>query len=350
MKKVLFIAAAVTAMAACTKSEVVYDGNDAEIGLSPVNYSTTKAQYGPITGTNYPTSEDFGVFAVHTTSEAGTAYASDGGNFTTYLSGVKFTYKGDGIWHGNPSYYWPKTGSLYFAGYSPAGTTGTVTYSFDKVAPSMKITDFVQGDYHYVDGTAQTPTVDDYDNRMIDLMWFDITPSSYNAQSSTPAVTFNHALSRLRFVLQAGSGLENLFSITKVTLKNVRMQGTMSTASGQAPTWDLSDNNIKDIELYNSTKVLPTDQSFQIADVLVIPQETSIIEIEYTQKPYATATESVAQKYTAQLTGGADTNNVSDKWIYTRYYTYQIVFTADEIEIQPTVVTWIEVPSVTTVE
>lgn len=345
MKKVLFIAAAVAAMAACTKSEVVYDDNDAEIGLSPVNYKSTKVQYGPITSNMYPTSEDFGVFAVHTTSNAGTAYINDAdANFTTYLSGVKFVHKGDRIWHGDPSYYWPKTGSLYFAGYSPAGTTGTVTYSFDKTNPSMKITDFIQGGYHYVDGTASTPTVDDYANMMIDLMWFDVTPNSYNAQSETPAVTFNHALSRLRFVLQAGAGLNDIFTIKKVTLKNVRMRGTMSTAIGQAPKWDLSDQNITDIELWNTEKVLPVDQSFQIADVLVIPQETSFIEIEYIQKPYVGATENIETKYSKQLTGGADVNNLSYNWIYSRYYTYSIVFTADEIEIKPDVAPWVEVP------
>ena len=345
MKKVLFIAAAVAAMAACTKTQVVYDDADVEIGLSPVNYKSTKVQYGPITGNTYPTSEDFGVFAVHTTSDAGTAYANDAdANFTTYLSGVKFVYKTDGIWHGNPSYYWPKTGSLYFAGYSPAGIDGTVSYSFDKTNPSMTITDFIQGDYHYVDGSANTPAVDNYDNRMIDLMWFDVTRNSYNAQSETPAVTFNHALSRLRFVLQAGAGLNDLFTVTKVTLKNVRMQGTMSTASGQAPTWNLSDQNITDIELWNTDKVLPVDQSFQIADVLVIPQETSFIEIEYSQKPYAGADESIKTKYSKQLTGGADVDNLSYNWIYSRYYTYSIVFTADEIEIKPDVAPWVEVP------
>ena len=59
MKKFLILAAAVAAMAACTKSEVVYDDNDAEIGLSPVSYTTTKTVYGPYEGTSYSQAEQF---------------------------------------------------------------------------------------------------------------------------------------------------------------------------------------------------------------------------------------------------------------------------------------------------
>ena len=61
MKKLMILAAAVAAMAACTKSEVVYDDNDTEIALAPVNYMTTKMQYGPQggeSGTEYSASEE----------------------------------------------------------------------------------------------------------------------------------------------------------------------------------------------------------------------------------------------------------------------------------------------------
>ena len=348
MNKLVILAAAVAAMAACTKSQVVYDDNDVEIGLSPVNYMTTKVQYGPITGTTYPHDEDFGVFAIHTTSPAGTAYNGDTGNFTEYLNNAQFGYKSDGIWHGSPvAYYWPKTGSLYFAGYSPAGTTGTVDYAFSKDTPVMTITDFKQGAYHYSDGTAETPVSGSgYTNEMYDLMWFNVTSSSYDATSETPSVTFNHALSRLRFVFScANSDLNNLFTITSVTLKNVVNAGDMTVSPGSAPVWN--SDAAEDINLYNTSEALVYETPFTIADVLVIPQKTPYIEIKYTQKPGQGVTESLEQTYYAQLTGGSSEQAVDDTWYYSRYYTYQILFSADEIEIKPDVANWVEVPNVT---
>ena len=53
MKKLLIMAGTVAAMAACTKGEVVYEDTSAEIGLSPVSYTTTKTVYGPYEGTSY---------------------------------------------------------------------------------------------------------------------------------------------------------------------------------------------------------------------------------------------------------------------------------------------------------
>ena len=344
MKKIMIIAAAVAAMAACTKSTVVYE-DSTEIGISPVNYNTTKLDYGPIKGTEYPTSEDFGVFAYHTTDDAGTNYTEGTGTLSLYLDNVGFTYRQDGQWGGKAtSYYWPRTGSLYFAGYSPleADIQNVILSNADNRAATttMNFTNFTQGAYHYSDGTGAQD-----DNRMVDLMWFDLTSTSAN--TGAPAVTFRHALSYLTFAFSAN--VDNIFTVESVTLKQVNANGSFTSwdETASAPAWS-GQSNPNDISLYNTTAAVGTTNTLKIDDVLVIPQGTAEIEIVYTQRA-AAGQPPITQKYNAVLTGG-DTDLASNVWLYNRHYTYNIYFTANEIRITPSVDMWIPVDTAIPVE
>ena len=353
MKKFLILAAAVAAMAACTKSEVVYDDNDTEIGLAPVNYKATKL-WGPIDGSDYPVNENFAVFAKHTTSPSGTSSKTDEGITKWYLKDVEFTHMEDKIWHGNPSYYWPKTGSLYFMGYSPAEINDgasvdcVIETNYDSY---LVINGFEQNDYSYTNGAVQTPTNSGYPNQMWDLMWFDPSARSYTSTDGVPSITFHHALSRMRFVMTCDQGLEDLFRVTKVVLKGVRMKGNLTAYdnSKAVPSWTFDDNNTEDLTLYdvnvngNSTW-LQNNAGFNIEDVLLIPQTTAVIEIYYDQKPYKNAPDEFTSThlYTATLSGGSDQDNIYNQWVYSRYYTYQFQFNAAEIKLTPTIVDWAE--------
>ena len=124
MKKLMILAAAVAAMAACTKSEVVYDDNDVEIALAPVTKLATKVVYGVYKNSWYTNTEKFNVFAQHTKDNPGTEWKSiELASSSTYLSDVTFVARDYEVWGGETPYYWPKTGSLFFAGYSPADVT-----------------------------------------------------------------------------------------------------------------------------------------------------------------------------------------------------------------------------------
>ena len=231
MKKLIFIAAAVAAMAACTKSQVVYDDTENEIGIMPVSDKATKALYGPVKDAVYPEGESFGVFAQHSTAAAGETFATGSGELNDYLVNVEFVYDNttasdaDGKkWHGKTPYYWPKTGSLYFAGYSPYSiTAGTRDYDFTRTAPKLTIADFVQGAYNYKDGSATAPGGNASDSyQMVDLLWFDATASSAN--TGAPAVIFKHALSYITIKLDVSTGLDNLFYLKSVKLSDIEMK------------------------------------------------------------------------------------------------------------------------------
>ena len=334
MKKVLFIAAAVTAMAACTKSEVVYDGNDAEIGLSPVNYSTTKSNYyGAIDGNNYPVDENFGVFAQYTESASGTFLAGDDSQLSPYLTKAQFSRNGnnDGIWTGTPnSYYWPRTGSLYFAGYSPYDITGEISYDFATGhAQNMSIDGFTQNDYYWSDGTNTS------DNEMIDLLWFDALTS---LNGGTYAATFKHALSYI--TLRFNADVDDIFTVTGVGMENVYNTGNFDSNNGY-PSWKVT-GTPEVLGLYNWGQVLKeSDTEFlTIDDVLLIPQETAYINIDYKQRGSIDSPDVQMPTYRFKLTGGDSAGNDAEHWLPGQHYIYTITFGIDEIKIKPTVTKW----------
>lgn len=158
-------AAILAASVSCTQEMVVYEDSAAEIGFTPVTGTVTRIVPGAVE-TEYSEYETFGVFAYHKTGvPAGTgwkAFYAAGDDMVEYLGGVPFcrrTQGADGSWtrigdywgggyndavikfdrnadaddyvkgtsfikevkdkiKATP-YYWPKSGSMMFAGYSP---------------------------------------------------------------------------------------------------------------------------------------------------------------------------------------------------------------------------------------
>ena len=270
MKRLLTIATAVAALAACTKTAVVYEDAEAEIGLSPVSGMSTKTVYGPMggeTGSTYDTDEVFGIFAWHRVLNGQSAAWSvfkDGmtaANTALYIDNGRFGSKsvnGGTLWGGKDAdgsdhpYYWPKTGVLAFAGYSPYDALDTdasagepkaesVDYDIDAAnggaAPKLTITGFSQGSYT----NTSSNSVLSADNKTVDVMWFDADDqtalnlgTSGTASTSGVPVLFRHACSWIDFDLKAstdnGNAAYDKFRILKVTLKNVYTKGSFDSS------------------------------------------------------------------------------------------------------------------------
>lgn len=177
--EILSIVILLAGMASCTKTDRLYDDDMTEIALRPVMSVMPKA---PVTGTEYPAGASFGVVACYS-SEYG-----DGQEWTElssepllYIDNREFRKSGD-TFSGNPACYWPLSGSLVFAGYSPYGSG---TPSFDCSTKTLTITGFTS-------------------NGQTDLMYFlpDLSNGNLvginNGASSVP-VAFSHALTLLEF-------------------------------------------------------------------------------------------------------------------------------------------------------
>ena len=344
MKKLLFAALAIAAMAACTKSNVEFYQTD-EIAFQPVSQKATKAA---VTGTAYPTASayNFNVWAWWADKDANTDDNQINTFNTVYINNQTFENRDYVNWGGlGKAYYWPTTGSLFFAGYSPANAPGSKDYLHDEKK-------FILTGYEQTTDIAQTT----------DLMWFHLTDVSYDRNTTAVPVQFHHALSWLSFRFN----LEQPYTPTDWTVKSVKLTGietkgnfsakkTGTHAQQGTAVWsDLSEKKEVAVywndEGYKVTYVTNNiDFSSGVQDpsilentmngVLVLPQSCAPTDaqvvIEFLQvAPSGTI---VPQTKTLNL-GGA-----TDAWLPGKHYIYTITFGAEEILIAPTVVDWTEV-------
>lgn len=366
MKKLVIAALAIASMAACTKSNVQYE-QPGEISLQPVAQKATKA----VTGTIYPENEMFNVWAWWVESGAGSSNYSV--TAKDYIKEGTFKKK-DNSWGGwdmeegkvNP-YYWPTTGSLFFAGYSPADAKVSGTFSYSLKDYTMTIVG-----YNQANDIKQTK----------DLMWFDVVNESYDKTASVNGVPveFKHALSWLtfKFNLKDQQTAHN-WKVTEVKLTGIETMANCTIQKGSDPDWEdltiLNQSTLSDEEKAEAKTIVifdndaGTEISYSRPDtwtngdntiqdfggtkleldgsngVLIIPQSCAEaeaqLEISYLLKVPAGDNEYISQSKTLFLNAGTEDGTT---WKPGKHYVYTITFGADEILINPTVADWTTTP------
>ena len=369
MKHILIISAlALAFLTGCVSRESYSpEEKNQEIRFSsPVVEGMTKAPYpGEISG-EYPTEENFTVFAVrHATTFQGWTT-----NATMYMNrvecafddGFNNTTAGIGGWSsakvsGGKVYYWPKEGVLTFAGYSPSsahsdspsGTgdgKGTINYG----AAGLTITNYSVN----ANVTAQT-----------DLMFcertYNKTSSSSDNNSTYDGVdmTFRHALSSIKFNIKK----KEAYPGYTMTLKNISVNGVefrgsfaeniqneTSATYSSLPAWTpaeyLTDYTVYDdpeptggIELTSYTDYQQLPQG-----AILLPQvfkEGSTVENSSAAISivYTVTTGSITVTQTASI----PLSDLTYKWEIGKRYTYNIIIEYDRISVGPTVEGWTEV-------
>lgn len=322
MKKSLIIALGVIALVACTKTSVSYE-QTGEIGFAPVvRKNSTKAA---VQGTAFP-KQNIKVFGYYDKSVGkGNEYIA--GNFTeSYLDGVEFTQKTDGsTWTGKDhSYYWPKTGSLLFAGYSPVDFAG-VTFTLANNKFSVK--------------ECSQPEF----SATKDLLYAGYKTS---VLGGTVQMAFSHALSWV--TVKAKAAAADQIKITNIKFVKLAEKGS----STGLPEWTTT--GTKDITVFApaSAFAVPTAETLVESNEncgLVFPQELTNAEIVISYEMNNGADQWFAQapfvKKLNSLTSGA---NTIDKWEAGKHYTYIINFSriggepgsSNEITIKPSITDW----------
>lgn len=350
MKKIIIALAAVAALASCAKSEVEYT-QTGEITFAPVAKNMTKSM---MTGTDFQTTESFNVWAWYNQVGANTAVTAwNPGTDKYYFEEGTFVFRSEKNWGGATPYYWPKVGSLLFAGYYPTSVAEKASYTFDETTNQMVFTDYGQSE---VDSEGYTE----------DLMYFNMTKTSYN--SGPVPVVFKHALSWVTVNLSRPS--ENpvddetgkpseypKITVNDVTFTNVNPQGT-GTVTGTEGTiaWTVN-GTVASTKVNTADVVLTTTPQIQ-KEPLFIPQTfttddegttdlNEAMELKVTYTIASSATESFTETYTIPLAGmsgteGGETVTVNS-WEPAKHYTYNISIGIEEILIAPTVENWSEV-------
>ena len=197
MKKFIFCAAAaIVALASCSKTQVVYNSAPEEISFKAVTGAMTKA---PVEGSNF----------THSNMQVG-AFLAAGDGVTVgrnYFGDVTFT--GTGTFTGGE--YWP---------------ISAATLNFLAVAPEVSgvTTDFNASNH----ASASTTTVTGNETNQHDVM-YSVARQSKNAGGapSNVVMTFNHAYAWLDFTFKKSAGAPNI-TINSITVNGVSCNGVLN--------------------------------------------------------------------------------------------------------------------------
>lgn len=342
MKKIISIVLGVAALAACTKTSVSYE-QPGEIALAPVTRANmTKAA---ITGTTFPTTNDMGVYAFYNAGKlAGTLKDVFLDGSAAYLNNVEFVNRtGSGNWGGSTSYYWPKTGSLVFAAYSPKAADLAYDAAKDEFSTKTE-TDYVQSA-----DLAKT----------VDLLWSPMTDKSHDKTTISVPMVFNHAMSWVTVqAVAANTESEGKFKVKSVKLNGIVNKGTFETA-GATIDWTPS----------TATVDVKTLSVFSNEAYTEIPKMTPAVVLENVEKGTVVIPQSLGDAVTLTVvfsqvmpTGAwsADQNLTFtlnkckvgepavelNKWDNGKHYIYTLNFNIkgaageNEILIKPTLTDW----------
>ena len=322
MKKIFFAIAAVAALASCSKSEVAYE-QEREISLAPVPQNMTKTM---MTGDSFLTSERFNVWAWYKQLPAGTNVATwqaDATEDQLYIPEKPFAYRAGTNWGGVTPYYWPKLGSLLFAGYYPTDIAAKVDYTFSATENKMVFTGIAQTEVNATDPT-------DYKE---DIMYFNMTASS--SASGPVAVVFKHALSWITVNVKKSEESPKIV-IDEIKFTEVNPEGTGTVNGAAVISWTTTGTPAETVV---GTAVELKEAATKLKEPLFIPQ-TMAGDLVITYTVYSSATEKFTETYTAKLsTLKADL----DTWAPAKHYIYNIEIGTSEILIAPTVEDWTEV-------
>lgn len=323
MKKSLIIALGAIALVACTKTSVSYE-QTGEIGFAPVvRKNSTKAA---VQGTDFP-NQNIKVFGYYDNLMPVNSDYADKKFAVEYLPGVEFAKDGD-IWAGanNKHYYWPKTGSMLFAGYSPvdfAGVTFTLANNKFSVAKCSQPEFSATKDLLYAG----------YGKSVL---------------SGPVAMAFSHALSWV--TVKAKAAAANEIKITNIKFVGLAEEGY----SVGLPEWTVSGTK-------DQLNVFAPTSAFEVpADVTLVesnpncgrvfPQTLAdAAEIVVSYEMNNGAGQWFAQApFVKKLNSLKSGDDIINKWEAGKHYTYVINFSAiggepgssNEITIAPTVKNW----------
>lgn len=245
MKKVIIIAAAALALAACTKSEVVNRPAQEPISFAP-NALSTKTLILPDGNAPeqlaFPTTESFNVFGFADLADgSGVNYASP------LMDNVNISYQG-GDWKATTgTYLWPATGTVDFYAYYPSSLTANFLTGEDPKV--LELT-----------GISLGTSVG---NQIDPLIGY--TLSQISASKPIVNLVFKHITSQIAvtaFDATAAVALQGKISIEKVVFNNMKTSGDYKdgTTSGKG-TWDNVNTNTN-FTSFSGSEVLSTTESY----------------------------------------------------------------------------------------
>lgn len=352
MKKLIVLFSAVAALAACSKNEVVPAVSGENVEISYKVAPRTKADPQA-----FDTKNVFASWAYYLPS--GKKWATDYKDAKIYIGkeaeeGVTISY-GNNVWKDQTaSHYWPKEGNLTFFAYSLNSSSLT-----DKSGTDTYFTCLNHESQYGIFGPLNLDTNPNTDFLVADIA-SDKTANEKVYNFNGVPTLFKHKLSRVKFAVRKKSDYPGAtITLNSITFKNLVYGMTYSQFRKDAskgiipdymyPGTARSDQEYTktDFEVSSSTAFAPVPDANEVR-YIYIPQnfkditdadKIATIEVKYTvtlKKGISETDKGISETYTKTL----NVKDIFDSWEIGKRYTFNLIFSLDEINWAPGVDDW----------
>ena len=292
MKRFLFCAAAaIVALASCSKTEVVNTSAPQEIGFKAVTGAITKT-------TDFETRTDnsLGVFA------------NTNGTNDVYFGNTEFGKNGTNWTAGK---YWPIQGSLDFTVYAPH--VNNAGYNKDTRVLTIPVEDNTTAQIDWLYGKER------YLNK---------------TKTNAPITTIlNHGLSKITVTIQADAA--NVYTVSSIKLNNTDQAGSLIVTYKADGTFDNINPTPADPAVKGDLEFANTDSETIVTANTTVPQKSLYVF------PSAQTSFTVSYSLAGSVGTHTGTVNLSNNWVSGMHYTYNLKLTATQIEFsEPTISAW----------
>ena len=349
MRKIVFILAAVAALAACSKTQTsinVGPQGQKALALRGITGIPTRSA---VTGTTFPEGYAMRLSAWHNAGVNSGATQS-----SNYFDGIKFTKNDDGVWA--EAKYWPidPTSSLDFLAYACAG----IADASKGVVPTA-----VWGDTVARKVTLTVPGV----WRTFDDILYGSANNQFYVETGNP-VLFRHAESAVVFALKSSveydETLNKGITVSSISVDTVQWAGTLTVLNPAAAggtgdvsaVWSLQDTVKDHVNVRVSSGNTGMDPAEpELADLILtdefIDLDDNPLGEGYAIFPEQTASRSFTIRYVLhngfKSDGTTPLNNeleyvykCTDTWKAGIKYIYKIEINLKEITVAPSVQDW----------
>lgn len=344
MKKLIVLFSAVAALAACSKNEVVPAVSGENVEISYKVAPRTKADPQA-----FDTKNVFASWAYYLPS--GKSWDANRTEAKEYISNSEISFN-DGVWKDKKiSHYWPNGGSLTFFAYSL--NRNNLELKHEETGHSYPI------ECHNADNAyGINATIDLKENKNLDLLVAEIAKDRTQNEklyslNGVPTL-FKHKFSRIQFAVKKKEEYTGAtITLNSIIFNNVAYAGHYSQFNKEEGHDTFTQDYCKEADLRGSVVYTTTDFAVTSAtdyapvtetdetNYIYMPQDfknvteegkIATIEVKYT----VTDKEGISKTYTKTL----KVKDIFDSWKIGKRYTFNLMFSLNEINWAPAVGDW----------
>ena len=347
MKKLIVLFSAVAALAACSKNEVVPAVSGENVEISYKVAPRTKADPQA-----FDTKNVFASWAYYLPS--GKNWDANHAEAKIYIGkeegeGATISY-GNNAWKDQTtSHYWPKDGNLTFFAYSLNRNNFDLKYDSGHTYPIVC--------HKSPNAYGINATIDLKDNKNLDLLVAEIAKDKTQNEkiyslNGVPTL-FKHKFSRIQFAVKKKEEYTGAtITLISITFNNVAHTGHYSQFNKEDGDVKFTQDYCKVGDIRTSLVYTTTDFKVTSATDYVPVTETDETYYIYMPQDFKNVTEAkniatIEVKYTVTLNGISESyiktlkvKDIFDSWKMGKRYTFNLIFSLDEIKWAPAVGDW----------